>query len=547
MVRFSSRRRKARIVILVLLVFFTIAAGYILRSHFQHDNPPRAPDRHSSKSNKHNDWWLEFFNRLSSTRVTAHGVKFHGKAPAINWKPDTVDSVDRPQLFELSDDDQTKLFESHSSFVHQLPLFASHLPFDANTTGIVTTVGARNFGQAISLVLMTRRTGSHLPIQIILDSRSPWVDMVCSSTMPRFNTTCVFLEELWAGIHQRLPKFTSFQWKTISIIASTFQNVLFLDADCLPMRNPDAIFDLGSEPFTSAGFITYPDFWTSTISPLFSRIAGGLEVPAISSRSSSESGVMVYNKARHADILLLAAYYNYNGPGHYYPMLTQHGAGEGDKETFLQAALVLEALRKQGVYRQPREWMKPGVGVKKGYWDVKTIPSVLGRSEPKGKWRGMFIKQMDPMEDYRAAMAALEKARNSTAETDIRHPTRASQHAGRSDEDDFLIDSNFLATVGNLTLEYDRSRVMFFHHNGVKPDFTRITDPDSGLVATDEKGKHLRMWEDPGWIICDFGRDIEKMLWQDSIEIYCHAEMARFKQLRRVCLRMQAIYGEVYA
>ncbi len=57
---------------------------------------------------------------------------------------------------------------------------------------------------------------------------------------------------------------------------------------------------------------------------------------------------------------------------------------------------------------------------------------------------------------------------------------------------------------------------MFFHHNGVKPDFTRITEPDSGIVATDEKGKHLGMWEDPGWMIRDFGRDVEKALWQDS-------------------------------
>ena len=191
--------------------------------------------------------------------------------------------------------------------------------------------------------------------------------------------------------------------------------------------------------------------------------------------------------------------------------------------------------------------MKPGVGVKKGYWDVKAIPSVLGRSEPKGKWRGMFIKQMDPMEDYRAVMAALDKARNSTSETEIRHPTRASQHAGRADEDDFLTDSSFLATVGNLTPEYDRSRVMFFHHNGVKPDFMRIMDPDSGLVAVDEKGNYFRMWEDPGWMIRDFGRDVEKVLWQDSIKIYCRAEMSRFKMLQRVCLKMEEIYGEVYA
>ncbi|KAK4234560.1 mannosyltransferase putative-domain-containing protein [Achaetomium macrosporum] len=414
---------------------------------------------------------------------------------------------------------------SHGSFVHQLPLFANLLPFDANTTGIVTTAGLRSFGQVISLVLTTRRSGSRLPIQIMLDSSAPWVDKVCVDTMPRFDATCVFLEDEWAAI--------------VSIIASTFQNVLFLDADCLPVLNPGPIFDQGSEPFTSTGLITFPDFWISTVSPLFYKIAGGLEVPSVSSRSTSESGIIVFDKARHADTLLLAAYYNYNGPSHYYPMFTQHGAGEGDKETFLQAALVLEALRGQGVYKQPTAWMKPGAGVKKGYWDVKMFPSVHGRSEPRGKWRGMFIKQVDPMEDYRAVMAAIEKAKTSPPET--------KQLAGRAEQEaDFLTNSTFLATLGTLKLEHDVSRIMFFHHNGVKHDFTRITDSKSGIVATNAEGEYLRMWEKPDWIIHDFGRDVEKLLWQDSIEIYCQPEMAQFKQLRKVCAKMQTIYEKVY-
>ncbi len=524
------RSGRPRLVVLALPVFFVIASLILILSsrHFYYNNsriqlPGRPP-----ASQKLNDWWIEFFTRLSRTRVTAHAVKLRDRAPGINWKPETTAS--RTELLQLSEDDELKFYQSHGSFIHQLPLFANHLPFDANTTGIVTTAGARNFGQVISLVLVTRRAGSKLPIQIILDSSAPWVDLACAHVMPRFDTTCVFLEDEWTSstLRQLLPKLERFQWKIIAIITSSFQNVLFLDADCLPVRNPDPIFDKGSEPFTSFGLITFPDFWESTSSSEFYKIAG-FEAPPISTRATSESGALVYDKARHADTLLLAAYYNYNGPNHYYPMLSQHGPGEGDKETFLHAALVLEALRRQGVYQQPTTWMKPGVGVKKGYWDVKMIPSVLGRSESeKGTWTGMFIRQIDPMEDYRAVMAAIEKAGGIS-----------------TDEGEFLTDPTFFLAVGKLALEHDRSRYMFLHHNGVKPDFTRITDPKSGIVAINE-GKYLRMWESPDWMIRDFGWDVEKVLWEDSIAVYCQPEMAQFGKLQKVCEKMQSVYDKVY-
>ncbi|KAH6856588.1 mannosyltransferase putative-domain-containing protein [Chaetomium sp. MPI-CAGE-AT-0009] len=350
-------------------------------------------------------------------------------------------------------------------------------------------------------------------------------------TLLQYNATCLSIHDTWAGI--RVPKFIRFQWKVLSIIVSSFQNVLFLDADCLPILNPDPIFHQGSEPFTSAGLITWPDFWTSTTSPLFYKVAGDIDIPPVTSRATSESGIIVYDKARHADTLLLAAYYNYNGPKHYYPLLSQHSAGEGDKETFLQAALVLEALRQKGVYKQPTAWMKPGVGVKKGYYDVKKPPTVHGRSA-RGKWTGMFLLQMDPIEDYRAVIAAIKKANNKRDEAEA------------IVIEDFLTNSTFLDTLGDLKLEH-HGHSMFFHHSGVKPDFTRILDEKWGLVQTDEVGKYIRMWGPVGWIMDTFGRDVEKLLWEDSMQLYCQEELAQFQRLRDVCVKMGVIYAELYA
>ncbi|KAH6650329.1 mannosyltransferase putative-domain-containing protein [Chaetomium tenue] len=315
-------------------------------------------------------------------------------------------------------------------------------------------------------------------------------------------------KDKWASIP--VPEFERFQWKVLSILVSSFQNVLFLDADCLSILNPDPIFHQGSKPFTSAGLITWPDFWTSTASPLFYKVAGDIDIPPITSRATSESGII-----------------------HYYPLLSQHGAGEGDKETFLQAALVLEALRQKGAYQQPTAWMRSGAGagVKKGYYDVKKPPVVHGRSA-RGKWTGMFLLQMDPMEDYRAVMAAIKVSKRDEAEGIV--------------IEDFLTNSTFLDTLGDLKPEY-HGHSMFFHHSGVKPDFTRILDEKWGLVKTDEEGRYVRMWDHIGWVIDTLGRDVEKLLWEDSMQVYCQEELAQFKRLQNVCVKMHLIHGQLYA
>jgi hypothetical protein len=57
-------------------------------------------------------------------------------------------------------------------------------------------------------------------------------------------------------------------------------------------------------------------------------------------------------------------------------------------------------------YRQPTWWVRPGAGVKKGYWDVKMLPKVRHRC---AGYRGMLMQQMDPVEDYCAVVVAIEK------------------------------------------------------------------------------------------------------------------------------------------
>lgn len=521
----SPNLSSLKYVALVLPLLFTLFYFY--------RNPPAIVSEESTRlrllPHKANDFWVEFFSRLEAVRPNAPPLSFKERARALDWKPD-FDRA-RPEIWQPEQEEVNELARSHAAFVKQLPDFARHLPYDADTTGIVTTAGKGNFGQVITLLVMTRQSGSKLPIQIVLDSSSVWIDNLCANFVPHYNAECMYVEDIWARLDPAPPKFERFQWKFLAMVASTFQNILFLDADIIIANNPDKIFAPGAEPFKSTGFINWPDFWAPSGSKHFYEIAGGVPVPQITDRTTSESGMIVLDKARHADTLLLASYYNYHGPSHYMAMLSQHGPGEGDKETFLQAAYVLEELAKKGSYSPPMEWTKlrSTKGQKKGFYDVKKLPSSHGRNA-NGKWRGMFMKQMDPVEDWRALQQAAKKAK---------HRAPAKTPLGT------MFDSAWLSTVGNLTLHHDNNKTMFFHHNGVKPDFSRVVKADSGLVAKDKKtGRYLRMWGDPKWIIETTGRDLEKILWLSTMDVWCRLEDE--EEFGNVCAKMSEIYDDVF-
>ncbi|KAK0621795.1 mannosyltransferase putative-domain-containing protein, partial [Bombardia bombarda] len=515
--------------------------------------------------NKPGSFWSDLFYYLEAVRPNANRVHVKPRQTpewdSQNWRPDVSDA--RLDLIDMTKKDLRKFRNSHASYVQSaIPALAPRIPFVPFTSGVVTTAGAHNFGQVISMLLMLRYTNSTLPVQIMLDTTADWIDELCadlSGPIARLNATCIPLRDAWTdpAPGSSPPPWqlkSGYQWKIMSIMASSFQSILFLDADALPILNPDGILAPGSQPFLSTGLITWPDFWTSTISKHFYAIAGptpsglGITPPPLTSRTSSESGIIAIDKARHADTILLAAYYNYHGPGAYYPLLTQHSHGEGDKETLLQAALVLEALASKGAYKPPTDWIvalkkkaatssseettaKTIATTKKGYYDVKALPRVHGQSARDIGWRGMFMQQMDPMEDYRAVMAALETERQKSGAEEGFLPTDA-----------HYTDSRFLAATGNLSISQDVGRYMFWHHNGVKLNFMRVGEKSAEITAVDEKGRLIRLWGDPEWIIrYTGGRDVEMDLWRDSMEIWC-----RHTDFKGVCERMREVWEEVY-
>ncbi|SPN96825.1 uncharacterized protein DNG_00345 [Cephalotrichum gorgonifer] len=344
-----------------------------------------------------------------------------------------------------------------TTYKGKISKLASITPYWKGTRGIVMGAGGKYTHIALTSLLLLRRTGTKLPVQVFIDTHDEYDAELCEVTFARLNAECLVMEDLIGK-----GTVSQYQYKILSILFSPFQHVLFLDADAWPIYDPAFVFE--EEPYKSTGMITWPDFWVSTVSWLFFDITGTKNGPVME-RRSSESGILMFNKEMHTETLLLAAYYNWYGPDLYYKLLTQGAHGEGDKETFLHAALALE----------------------KPFYNVRQSNGIVGRWINDTLHTAAMV-QHDPVDDLKT-----EKY--------------TEQHAGvpKKDKDDKVIPP----------------RPLFIHHNLWKMDFFDLGDDISPIHMRDKDGKLTRTWGDQKDLFKRAGFDIEEMMFKTLINAKC--------------------------
>lgn len=226
-------------------------------------------------------------------------------------------------------------------------------------------------------IRMLRRTGCTLPVEIFVDEHDPYL---CDNLLPTLNARCMTLSTYLGAHTSRLDKY---QFKIFAMLFSTFEDVLFLDADNLLITDPTPAFT--SPPFNETGLVSWPDFWASSASPHLYTIQN-LPIPPMNTLASTESGQLLISKRTHSTTLLLSTYYNLHGPPLYYELMSQGGPGEGDKETFLAAATALHL---------PHHQVAKCVDTI-GYHDESASPP---------RYHGVAMLQYDPRQDKDATPA----------------------------------------------------------------------------------------------------------------------------------------------
>ncbi|KAL9030436.1 MAG: hypothetical protein Q9196_001441 [Gyalolechia fulgens] len=190
--------------------------------------------------------------------------------------------------------------------------------------GIVILAGGRYTAFATIGLGMLREIGSKLPVEVWVKDQDEEQAEWCAE-LAQEGVVCRRLSNY---MDTKLLEH-GYQLKISAIFFSSFEQILFLDADNVPVRNPDSIFT--SKTFTDTGVVMWPDYWKHTGAPILPYIVGLSDGPSEMLREdqTAESGQLVWDKRRH----------------------WKGWAGWGDKDTFL---IALRSLR-QDYYMVPHE------------------------------------------------------------------------------------------------------------------------------------------------------------------------------------------------
>jgi hypothetical protein len=127
--------------------------------------------------------------------------------------------------------------------------------------GVVIVGGGRYFPSAYVTIRVLRQVGCRLPIELwhladeLDDRRRALVaryDVICTDADAHARGTGFFFHDSW---------WRGWQAKPYAICHSQFREVLYLDADCYPVRDPEFVFDWRG--YRERGAVFWPDLESS--------------------------------------------------------------------------------------------------------------------------------------------------------------------------------------------------------------------------------------------------------------------------------------------
>ena len=428
--------------------------------------------------------------------------------------------------FNLTPEYKQNLKEMHQNFVEAIKKIPKNLPdtlFNKDK-GIVTVGGGKYSIILVTMLPMLRMSGNTLPVEIFIPKSDEKYDKdFCENFVPQYNATCIYMSKFLTDDVVQGVNISGYQYKLLALLLSDFKNILFLDSDNYVLTNVDDIFD--KDVYEETGLILWPDLWRRQTSPDWYDIAGleynltqrvrfSLDDLTPSSQYinpekntleyikenipfhdlkgtlpdlSSESGQLLINKVDHFDTLLLALYYNIYGPSWYYTLFSEHGSGQGDKETFIAAAFALH----------------------KPYYQVKT--PITFSSHFSNGFKGVGLLQHDYAQDYELYQLAKKQVQldhQSYSEYDPQYSVE------KSYVDKFFKTNKY----GN-----DRCDVLFIHAS-----FSKFNPYDlyHNKDFLDSEGKHLRGFSNTH--LFHNLSEFELINFKQIKKIFCDTEVFKF-------------------
>ncbi|KAH6596147.1 hypothetical protein BASA61_003568 [Batrachochytrium salamandrivorans] len=253
--------------------------------------------------------------------------------------------------------------------------------------GIVMTTGKWHFKYARHAITVVRNLGSTLPIQMFYVGDN---DLPKESRDELEAISGVVTINLESYFDSHGPDISGWAVKPFSMLASSFEEIIFLDADALFFQPPEVIFN--SAAYNDTGAVFYMDrtlyggresegltFFNKLVKEPseYAKTKGRL-VSKLSIHEG-ESGVIVWNKRTNLHALLLTCVFNsqpYRG--------IMYKAYHGDKESYWIAH---EALK------MPYRWAPGGGGTVGFIVDPVNHPTKVcgGLYHPDENWKPLWF------------------------------------------------------------------------------------------------------------------------------------------------------------
>ncbi|KAL6765645.1 mannosyltransferase putative-domain-containing protein [Haematococcus lacustris] len=209
-----------------------------------------------------------------------------------------------------------------------------HLP---ERRGILVAVGGAKLVSSLVVMLkvLRERLGCQLPVQVAYRGAQDLDPDTLASLAARFPP----LQGLDLNAlpqpphHMQVTDMGGWVAKVYALMHCSFREVLLLDADSLPLFDPERLFE--SRGYQEAGSLMWPDLWANWVGPDAYQMLGLKPVLTKAAlapgrgwvQRDTESGQVLLDRGRHADVLQLLWWINTFAPQVYAHI-------HGDKDTF---------------------------------------------------------------------------------------------------------------------------------------------------------------------------------------------------------------------
>lgn len=161
--------------------------------------------------------------------------------------------TERRDVTPVSDEQVEAAKLAHKSAVEVIRTSTHLVPYKSGTQGIVTVAGGRFTGALLVSLRMLRRTNSTLPVEVFMPNPEDYNEHTCEVVLPSLNARCVMIPK-YEGL-----TISKYQYKIFAVILSSFEDVLFLDADNFPIVDPVEWFK--APVFKDNGYVLVGNFF----------------------------------------------------------------------------------------------------------------------------------------------------------------------------------------------------------------------------------------------------------------------------------------------